>query len=75
MARSNILRVLTLSDTFFIDYGDRDHLDGLQEAIYIAEEHIKNHGMPAIDYKTYAEYSTMESKESLKNSNDNKINK
>ena len=54
------VRVLTLSDQFFIDYGDRDHISGLKDAILDAQFHEEQYGLPTCDYVKYSEYDENE---------------
>lgn len=47
------VRVLTLSDQFFCEYGDKDHITGLRDAILEAQEFEETYGLPTCDYVKY----------------------
>lgn len=53
VAMTTTVRVLTLSDTFFCEYGDKDHIAGLRDAILEAQEHEERYGLPTCDYVKY----------------------
>lgn len=53
VAKSNTVRLLTLSSEFFQEYGDKDIIDGLNAAIKRAQEFIDIYGIPNCDFKIY----------------------
>ena len=38
IAKTTSVRILTLGDDFFVEYGDKDSIDGLSDAIQMAEK-------------------------------------
>ena len=53
MAVSTTVRLLSLSDSFFVEYGDKDHISGLRDAIVQAQRYEERNGLPICDYKKY----------------------
>ena len=46
------LRLLTIDQSFFTEY--KDTIQGLEDAIYEAETHVEDFGMPLCDFKLFA---------------------
>lgn len=58
MAKTTSVRYLTLDDTFFVEYGDKDYgdkdtLKPLKEAIQEANNYEKEFGLPICDFQKY----------------------
>lgn len=53
MAKSTSVRLLTLSDKFFLEYGDKGQIEGLAEAIRFADKTFNEFGIPTCDFKIY----------------------
>jgi len=53
IAKSTTARILTLDDDFFIEYGDKDRLEGLKESIDEAVDFEIRYGIPTCDYKKF----------------------
>ena len=53
MAKSTSVRLLTLNDKFFLEYGDKGQIDGLAEAIRLADKTFNEYGIPTCDFKIY----------------------
>ena len=47
------MRILTLDDTFFVEYGDKNTIDHLGAAIEIAENFEKKWGLPTCDFQMF----------------------
>ena len=54
------VRILTLPDTFFIEFGEKDHIYGLKEAIQTAQTYEEEFGLPTCDYVKYEEANKKE---------------
>ena len=50
------LRILTIDQSFFMEY--KDTINGLEDAIYEAETHVEDYGMPLCDFKLFATVSS-----------------
>lgn len=53
IVKSTTARILTLDDDFFIEYGDKERLDGLKESIDEAVDFEIKYGIPSCDYKKF----------------------
>ena len=45
--------MLTLGDDFFVEYADKDSIEGLSEAITLAEDFEKEWGLPTCDFHKF----------------------
>ena len=50
MAKSTSVRLLTLNDKFFLEYGDKGQIEGLSEAIQLADKTFNEFGIPTCDF-------------------------
>ena len=66
MAKSTSVRLLTLSDKFFLEYGDKGQIEGLAEAIRFADKTFNEFGIPTCDFKIYRNFESMQSKPPVK---------
>ena len=62
VAKTTAVRILTLSDEFFVEYGDREAIPGLQKAIKLAEDYEQSWGLPTCDFKKF----DLDKKETMK---------
>lgn len=62
MAKSTSVRLLTLNDKFFLEYGDKGQIDGLAEAIRLADKTFNEYGIPTCDFKIYRNQRKQEGK-------------
>lgn len=62
MAKSTSVRLLTLNDKFFLEYGDKGQIDGLAEAIRFADKTFNEYGIPTCDFKIYRNQRKQEGK-------------
>ena len=53
VAKTNMVRLLTLGDEFFVEYGESDSIPRLKDAIKYAEDFEKEWGLPTCDYKKF----------------------
>jgi hypothetical protein len=53
VAKTNAVRILTLGDDFFVEYGDKDSIPGLASAIKMAEDFESEWGLPTCDFKKF----------------------
>lgn len=68
VAKTNMVRVLTLGDEFFVEYGEKESIPSLKDAIKLAEDFEKEWGLPTCDYKKFESNKlnmTMTSRQSL----------
>ena len=56
----SVVRILTLDEKFFAhfgcekdEYGEVDYIEGIDEAITLAQEHVDEYGVPVCDYQIY----------------------
>lgn len=50
VAKTTSVRILTLDDAFFVEYGDKNSIEHLGEAIEMAENFEKKWGLPTCDF-------------------------
>lgn len=53
VAKTNMVRLLTLGDEFFVEYDEKESIPALKEAVKLAEAFEKEWGLPTCDYKKY----------------------
>mmetsp|Transcript_34327 Transcript_34327/g.52595 ORF Transcript_34327/g.52595 Transcript_34327/m.52595 type:complete len:135 (-) Transcript_34327:473-877(-) len=46
------VRILSLDQSFFVD--QKDEIDGLEDAIFEAEEFVKEYGIPICDFRVFS---------------------